>query len=270
MFEAFSEIDKKTEIRVLISWKGRVLMEKDQRQKKNQNMNKVYSYFSNIIHANPQTISTFKLRMFLIKVINLEKPIHKKIENFCTHIVSKKFGISEIDREKVIKSWNMRTKLEKNRKYMYSDEINDVYQHLSNVLHGDVEKHTLDYVNSCEKKIDEFFKSIKKIPVYKLKKYQTDLQFKNVHNIRNTKAFRSKKAQQSKIFFFKSTFSNRRIAIIENDINQIKKLSNNKYLTLKQKAREIGIFEYVDSANVIDFMKISKPKNKVHYQLYSY
>ena len=115
MFTSFSDIDDSMKLKVLIAWKARVVMEKDSKYRRNDELNGLYSDFCNIIHANPYNISVFKLRLKLIKILNVDKPIIQRIKNFCNHIFSKTLGISEMDIEKIIISWNLRTKLEKKK-----------------------------------------------------------------------------------------------------------------------------------------------------------
>jgi len=268
MFTSFSEIDKKQSLRVLISWKGRVLVEKSNKYRDNEKIQEIYAYFCDVIHANPCLISTIRLRLYLIKVLNYKMTFKVKVRNFYSHVFSREFGISDMDREKILRSWNMRTKIEKNNRYIHTDEIREVYQHLSNILHGEVEKHNIDYIDKCEKEVEKFFESIKSLESYKLKYNQTAIDFKNINNIYKKKMFRTNKIKNSTIFFFKSTSSNRRISFIEKDAGKLKKIYSNNYLILKHKSKELGVFEYVDSAKVHNFLKFTKLKSKHHYHLF--
>lgn len=268
MLRAFSEMDDNMKLKVLIAWKARVVMEKDRKYRSNEYLNAIYSDFCNVIHANPYDISVFKLRIKLIKILNIDKPFFEKVKNFYNNISSKTFGISEIDIDKILISWTSRTKLEKNRKYIYTSESKDIYEHLSNILHGEVEKHDMSYVRECEKKVDEFFKDIKSLHTYKLKSKQNTLFLKNLEKFRSKKVLTNKKARVSNIFFFKSTFNGRRIAFIENDKTEIEKIMNNKFIIIKHNSKDIGTFEFVDRANFYTFLRAKKLKVEHHYQLY--
>lgn len=243
-------------------------MEKDKKYRESEDLNKVYSDFCNVIHANHNNISTIRLRLQLIKILNIDKPFPERVKNFWNHIFSKTFGISEMDADKVVISWNLRTKLEKNRNYIYTDELKNIYEHLSNVLHGEVEKHNMAYIQQCEKKVEEFFNRIKGLYNYKLQGKQVTMSLSNIERVRKKRVLTNKKARESNIFFFKSTFNGRRIAFIENDPEQIEKIMADKYVILKYKSRDIGVFEFIDSANFYTFVRAKNFKVKNHYQLY--
>lgn len=269
MFTPFTEIDERMKIRVLLSWKARVVMEKDEKYRERDSLNKIYSDFCNIIHANNNNISTLRLRLQLIKILNIDKSLIDRVKNFCNNIFSNTLGISEMDREKIIISWNLRTKLEKNKNYIYSKDLKGVYEHLSNILHGEVEKHNMSYVKQCENKVEKFFTELKGLYTYRLKGRKTNINLQNIENFRKKKLLTNKRGRISTIYFFKSTFNGRRIAFVEDDDEVVKKLLNNKYVILKYKSKDIGTFEFVDSSNFYTFVNAKKLKKKNHYQFFN-
>lgn len=243
-------------------------MEKDKKYRESEKLNKVYSDFCNVIHANHNNISTIRLRLQLIKILNIDKPFPEKVKNFCNHIFSKTLGISKMDADKVVTSWNLRTKLEKNRNYIYTSEISNMYEHLSNVIHGELEKHSITYIKECETKVDDFFIDLKGLYNYKLQGRQISINLQSIEKLRKKRIITNKKARESSILFFKSTFNGRRIAVIEDSIEELDKISKNKYLILKYKSKDIGVFELIDKTSYYTFIRAKNVKARNHYQLY--
>ncbi len=265
----YSEIDKKTKLKVLISWKGRVVMEKEKAYREDEELNKIYSTFCNVVHNNNTNISIFKLRLMLIKVMNIKKPLTERLRNWITQIFSSKLSIPKEDSVKILLSWCLRTKLERNKKYFYNRGIKSVYEHLSNVLHGELEKHSLDYIKSCEEKIEKFFIKIREFPFYQLKGRQTVLDLKNVNKFKKKKILKANKAKGAKIFFYKTPSKEVRIAFIESEPSKISELINkDKIIILKHNTTDKGVFEYVDSSDYESFIKSKNHKKKNYYQLY--
>jgi hypothetical protein len=268
MFTSFSEIDDNTKLRVLIAWKGRVLMEKDKKYRKDEELNKIYSTFCNVVHGNNPKLSTFKLRLLLIKILNDDKSFLTRLKNYRLHLFSDTLSIPEIDIEKIVKAWRLRTMLEKNKKYFHSYQIKNIYEHLSNILHGEMEKHDMNYINECETKVQKFFEKTRNLYFYQLQGRQTTLDLKKVDKLKKKRIMHKNKMRKSKVFFYKSPFKGTRIAFIENDPDRIEELKKHKYIILKHKTNDIGVFEFVDSTTFYTLVNAKKFKRKTYYQLY--
>ena len=252
-------------MKVLLSWKARIFMESDIKYRNN----KIYSDFCDVIHSNSSDISILRLRLRLIKILNTNESITVRIKNFYNHIFSKTIGISEMDINKIIISWNLRTKLEKNKKYIYSDELKAIYEHLSNILHGEVEKHNMSYIKKCEQKVEEFFDKLRTLHNYSLKDKRVTISLQSIDRLRKKRILSDENARNHTIFFFKATFSGKRIAFIENDPAKIERIMSDKYMIIKYKSKDIGIFEFVDRTKFYTFIRAKNIKAKNYYHLYN-
>lgn len=268
MFTSFSKIDKRMETRVLISWKGRTSIEKSNKYRNDCKYQVMYANFCDVIHNNPCLLSTFRLRIDLIRILNYKMPFRISLNNILTHLFSKYFNISDLDRYKIISSWNIRTSLEKNMNYIHSETIKNIYEHTSNILHGELEKHSIDYIKECEFMVDKFFEELRSLKTYKLKYNQTSIDFNIIKKVLKKKLFKSEKIRESNIYFFKSTYNNRKVAFIENNTIKMEEIIMNKYLILKHGSKDLGVFEYVDNSKVYNLFRIKETSIKEVYEFF--
>ena len=252
--------------RVLIAWKGRFLME-NSKIYNNSDFDKIYSDFCHIIHyRKDDEVSTFKLRLNLIKIVNYNQPFRERVSNFFTYIFSKRFNLSDIDIDKIMTAWELRLCLEKNRKFIYTREIRRIYKNLSKIMHGELIKFPTEYLDSCIVKIDNFFNNLEKLYTYKLLRKRISISLQSIDKLREMDISINESPKDYTILFFKSTCNNRRIAIVEKEPNV--KIYKDRNIIISKGSSEIGVYRLIDSTNYHTFIYMKKFKVNDSYQLY--